>query len=102
MAGPFTHLSDEAERLAGRTWRHFEATRMSPTIGAELTGLDLAAELPDEVIDEIRQALYDYKVIFFRDQPLTTEQHRSFAQRFGELEWDPLESTCRHASLSIL
>lgn len=89
MAGPFTHLSAEAERLAGLTWRHFEVRRMSPTVGAELSGLDLAGDLPGEVIDEIRQALYDFKVIFFRDQPLSTEQHRAFAQRFGELEFHP-------------
>ena len=38
---------------------------------------------------ELRQALHDYKVIFFRDQPLTPHQHVAFARRFGELEIHP-------------
>jgi len=37
----------------------------------------------------LRQALHDYKVIFFRDQPLDPEQHVAFARRFGELEVHP-------------
>ena len=34
-------------------------------------------------------ALADYKVIFFRNQPLTSAQHVAFARRFGELEIHP-------------
>lgn len=61
----------------------------SPTIGAEIGGVDLSAELSDDTIGEIRQALLDWKVLFFRDQDITTEQHLSFARRFGELEVHP-------------
>ena len=70
-------------------WQHFDAKRLGSTVGAELAGVDLTADLPDEVIAEIRQALYDYKVLFFRDQPLTPEQHVAFARRFGGLEVHP-------------
>ena len=87
--GPFTHLAEERDRLAGLEWRHFEARPLGPTVGAELRGVDLTTELPDEVIAEIRQALHDYKVIFFRDQPMTPAQHVAFAKRFGELEVHP-------------
>ena len=87
--GPFTHLAEERDRLAGLRWRHFDATTLGPTVGAELHGVDLTAELPDEVIAEILQALRDYKVIFFRDQPMTPAQHVAFAKRFGELEIHP-------------
>ncbi len=38
----------------------------------------------------IRQALLDYKVILFRDQDITTEQHLAFGRHFGELEVHPL------------
>ena len=38
-------------------------------------GVDLTSDLPEAVIDEIRQALFEYKVIFFRDQPLTPARH---------------------------
>ena len=37
----------------------------------------------------IRQAWLDHKVIFFRDQELTHEQHRAYGAAFGELEIHP-------------
>ncbi len=89
MVGPFTHLTRESERLATLRWRHFEAVRLSPTIGAELTGLTISADLADDVVGEIRRALFEYKVIFFRDQPMTAAEHTRFASRFGELELHP-------------
>jgi taurine dioxygenase len=89
LVGPFSHLTDERERLAGLSWQHFEAQQLGTTIGAELSGPDLTSELDDAVIDEIRQALHDYKVIFFRNQPMTPQQHVAFARRFGGLEIHP-------------
>ena len=62
---------------------------MGATIGAEISGVELADDLPEAVIAELRQALLDYKVLFFRDQPLTAAQHVAFARRFGELEVHP-------------
>jgi alpha-ketoglutarate-dependent sulfate ester dioxygenase len=88
-AGPLGHLQAERERLAGLTWQHFDVTLAGATIGAELSGLDLRTDLPDEVIAEVRQALLDHKVVFFRDQHLTAAQHVAFARRFGELEVHP-------------
>lgn len=87
--GPLGHLAEERHRLAGLSWQHFDATLQSATIGAELRGLDLTTDLPDAVIAEIQQALWEYKVLFFRDQPMTPEQHVAFASRFGELEIHP-------------
>ena len=88
-AGPTTFQNAERDRLEGLQWQHFEAKQLGCTVGAELSGVDLTVDLPDAVITEIRQALYDYKVIFFRDQPLTSERHVAFARRFGELEVHP-------------
>lgn len=87
--GPFSHLAEERDRLAALRWRHFDAEQLGSTVGAEIAGVDLTAALPDEVIAEVRQALHDYKVIFFRDQPLTPQQHVALARRFGELEIHP-------------
>jgi taurine dioxygenase len=68
----------------------FEARPLSPTIGAELIGIDLAAPLSDAAIGEVRRALLEFKVVFFRDQhALTRKQHIAFARRFGELEIHP-------------
>ncbi len=64
-------------------------TPRSPTIGAEIDGVDLSGELSDDTIGVIRQALLDYKVVFFRDQDITTDQHLAFGRRFGELEVHP-------------
>src|SRR3546814_19133253 len=43
----------------------------------------------DATIAEIRAALLAYKVVFFRDQFITPEQHIAFARRFGPLEIHP-------------
>ena len=87
--GPFTHVAAERDRLTALRWRSFDARQLGSTVGAEITGVDLGAELPDEVVAELRRALHDYKVIFFRDQPLTPHQHVAFARRFGDLEVHP-------------
>jgi taurine dioxygenase len=65
----------------------------SPTIGAEVGNVDLSAELSDVDVAGIRHALLDWKVLFFRDQDITTEQHLAFALRFGELEVHPFAPT---------
>jgi taurine dioxygenase len=87
--GPFSHLAAERDRLSALRWQHFDAAPLGSTVGAEISGVDLTGTLEDEVIAELRQALYDYKVIFFRDQPLTPPQHIAFARRFGDLEIHP-------------
>ena len=66
--------------------------RLSPSIGAELLDIDLKKPLTDSLKDEIYQALLVYKVIFFRDQDLTIEEHMDFAKNFGELEIHPFAS----------
>ncbi|HRD27728.1 MAG TPA: TauD/TfdA family dioxygenase, partial [Caulobacter sp.] len=47
---------------------------LTPTIGAEVEGIDLARPLDDATVKALRQALLDWKVLFFRDQDITTEQ----------------------------
>ena len=66
--------------------------RLSPSIGAELLDIDLKKPLTDSLKDEIYQALLVYKVIFFRNQDLTIEEHLDFAKNFGELEIHPFAS----------
>lgn len=66
----------------------FSVRRLQPTIGAEIGGVDLAQPISDEVRDALKDAILQYKVLFFRDQPLDREQHAAFARRFGEL-YDP-------------
>ena len=63
---------------------------LTATIGAEVAGVDLADDLDESVIDEIREALLEWKVLFFRDQDrLDRTRHVAFGRRFGELEVHP-------------
>ena len=55
------------------------------TVGAEVHGVDISQDLDDATIGDIRGALLDHGVIFFRDQTLDHAQHKRFARRFGDL-----------------
>ena len=66
----------------------FEARPMTPAIGAELIGSDLANP-DDQLFEEVHAALLQYKVVFFRDQTLDRAQHIVFASAFGDLEIHP-------------
>jgi len=56
---------------------------LTPTIGAELTGIDVTRLLDDAAVAAIRQALLAHQVIFIRDQPLDPDGLAAFAERFG-------------------
>jgi taurine dioxygenase len=66
-----------------------QCTPLTPAIGAELSNVDLGGPLSDEAVAFIRQALLDWKVIFFRDQQLDTEKLVAVAGRFGKLALHP-------------
>jgi taurine dioxygenase len=72
------------EAPAGITLKHH-----SPTIGTEVLGIDLREPLDDEMFSFLHGLLLDRKVIFFRDQLLTPEQHLDFGRRWGQLEVIP-------------
>lgn len=98
--GPLLHLAEERRRLAAPDFEHISVIPRGVTLGAEVQGVRLHAELPDEVISEIRRAWLDYKVLTFRDQPLTAADHVGFARRFGELEVHPfLAGSADHPEL---
>jgi taurine dioxygenase len=64
-------------------------TPLTPTIGVEVAGVDLGRPLEIATLTALRAALLEWKVLFFRDQELTTEQHLAFARNFGLLEIHP-------------
>jgi len=63
----------------------FEVRPTSGALGAELLDINLAQELDAVVVADIRHALQEHGVIFFRDQRLTPEQHIAFAERMGPI-----------------
>ncbi len=75
-----------------RPYERFALRALSPTIGAEVDGVDLGGAVDDGLHAELRRALLEWKVLFFRDQDITRAQHRAFAERWGELEQHPFYS----------
>jgi taurine dioxygenase len=87
--GPVSHLAGERDRLSQLRFDHFDVRQIGTTIGAEVDGIDLRVSLDDSVVAELARCLHEFKVLFFRDQPLTPGQHITFARRFGDLEVHP-------------
>ncbi|MCG8591745.1 MAG: TauD/TfdA family dioxygenase [Proteobacteria bacterium] len=86
--GPRRFLHEEEERIRTQVYRHIRVRPVSPSIGAEVEGVDLG-RLDDDSFREIRRAHLDFKVLFFRDQDISTAAQLAFAARFGELEEHP-------------
>ena len=64
-----------------RNYKHIEVRPIAGALGAEISGVDMARDLDDEVAAEVRQALLDHLVIFLRDQKVTPQQQVAFAKR---------------------
>jgi alpha-ketoglutarate-dependent taurine dioxygenase len=62
-----------------------QVTPLSAHIGAEIQGVDLSRPLEAHQVAEIRAALLKWRVVVFRVQFLTHEQHVAFSAQFGEL-----------------
>jgi len=60
-----------------------EVRPQSGWAGAEIGGVDLTAPLTDQQVREIRDALLTWKVVFFRDQFISHDDHLRFASAFG-------------------
>jgi taurine dioxygenase len=70
----------------------YQRIRIRPvagSLGAEIEGVDLREPLDDATYAEIKHALLDNLVIFFRDQDITPEKQIAFGRRFGELHIHP-------------
>ena len=55
--------------------------KITPTIGAEIEGIDLQKELSEDFVTYLGELLVEHKALFFRDQDITTEQHLAFGRR---------------------
>ena len=60
-------------------------TPLTPTIGAEISGVDLRDSLAPAVVEQLRDALHRHLVIFLRDQDITPDDQLRFAREFGEV-----------------
>ena len=66
------------------TYRNIGVAPIAGALGAEIAGVDLAADLADETVAEIRRAWLQHLVVFFRDQRLGPREFLAFARRIGE------------------
>jgi taurine dioxygenase len=68
---------------AGEPYREVTVAPVAGACGAVIGGVDLAGDLPDPVVAEIRRAVLDHQVVFFRGQHLTPERQVACSRRFG-------------------
>ncbi len=76
--------------MAAGAYRRLGLRKVTPVIGAEISGLDLAAPLDAETQAELGRALAENAVLFLRDQHISGEQQLAFGRRFGALQAHPL------------
>ncbi len=84
-------LLDRSSRIhASPSGTRLTVTRLAPTIGAEIAGVQLAEVSDAAQVTEIRNLLLKHRVLVFREQDMTSAQHVAFARRFGDLEIHPV------------
>ena len=68
------------------SYKQISTTRRSPYLGAFVDGIDLSQPLTKETVAEVRSALLEFSVLFFRNQSVSDSEHLRFAAYFGELD----------------
>jgi len=97
MAVDADALVPVAATPAGQPYRRVQVRRVGGACGATVEGVDLAADLDDEVIAEIRRAVLDHQVVFFPGQDLSADRQVAFSRRFGPSSPVPfIEPTAEH------
>lgn len=66
---------------------------VAAALGAEIGGIDLREPLSDASVAELRSALVEHQVLFFRDQPIEPAHQQALAERFGPLQTHPAYAT---------
>jgi taurine dioxygenase len=80
----------------------FEIERMGARLGAEIRGLDLAKDWDPATFKAFEAALIEHKVVYLRDQQLTTAQHVAMSRAFGELEVHPMRPQGEFPEILVL
>lgn len=73
-----------------KRYKHITPVPRMPNFAAWIEGVDLTQPLSQPVQAELRQALFDFEVIFFKPQVITPDQHIALAKVFGPLSWAPI------------
>ncbi len=62
-------------------------------LGAEVIGIDVTDDLPEQTIADIRAGWLEFNILLFRNQEMTMDQQRAFTERFGVLKCSPISRT---------
>ena len=73
------------------SYQEIEVSTLTPKLGAEVAGVDLA-NLSDVQIEEIKSAFRAHLVLVFRDQQLSRDDQKAFGRLFGELQTHPAKT----------
>jgi alpha-ketoglutarate-dependent taurine dioxygenase len=83
MINPPTAATNEA-----RHYQHINVLPLTGALGAEVLGIDIR-QLSNAQLEEIKQAMADHLVLFFRDQQLSIEDQEKFTRALGDFGKDP-------------
>ena len=76
-------MNTAVERQEQADYRHIKCTHLTGALGAEVDGVQLSGNLSAEIMTELRRALLEHKVLFFRDQRMNDDDHAGFARLVG-------------------
>ena len=64
----------------------FKVEAITPSIGAEISGVSLNKDLNSATVEKIYSTLIKHQVIFFRDQDISPETHLKLAESLGDID----------------
>jgi taurine dioxygenase len=76
-------ISGMTEQDGGNAVSKLAIRSLHPSLGAEVSGIDLGAPIDAATRDALSHALADHLALVFHDQSLTPEQYLSAAELFG-------------------
>jgi taurine dioxygenase len=80
----------------------FEVERMGARLGAEIRGVDLTKPWDAATFKAFEAALIEHKIVYLREQHLTTAQHVAMSRAFGELEIHPMRPQGEFPEILVL
>jgi taurine dioxygenase len=85
-----------------KQYTHIAVAPLTGALGAEVSGVQLR-DIDDEVKAELHDAWLEHKVLFFRDQELTRDEHVAYGRRWGSLEQHPFtKNESEHPEIVVL
>lgn len=69
---------------------NLQVTLLDGPLGARIDGIDLRRPLEPQLVEKLRNLLFEHQVLFFRDQAFDDAEHIRFASYFGKPNVYPL------------